>query len=99
MPWGGTFRITARRVPCAPMPPSGAREMLALEFTDSGVGMSLHVRSRLFEPFFTTKAPGKGTGLGLPTVYGIVQDAGGDITVESELGRGTTVTIVLPILD
>ena len=99
MPWGGTVRITARRVACAPMPPSGAREMLALEFTDSGVGMSLHVRSRLFEPFFTTKAPGKGTGLGLPTIYGIVQDAGGDITVESELGRGTKVTVVLPIVE
>ena len=99
MPWGGTVRINARRVPSAPVPPSGARQLLAIDFTDSGVGMSLHVRSRLFEPFFTTKAPGTGTGLGLPTVYGIVQDAGGDITVDSELGRGTTVTILLPILE
>jgi signal transduction histidine kinase len=67
--------------------------------SDSGVGMSLHVRSRIFEPFFTTKAPGNGTGLGLSTAYGIVQNAGGDVSVESELGRGTKVTITLPVVE
>lgn len=99
MPWGGTVRIAARRVTAAPAPPSGAREMLRVEVGDSGVGMSLHVRSRVLEPFFTTKAPGMGTGLGLSTVYGIVQSAGGDVSVESELGRGTKVTILLPIVE
>jgi signal transduction histidine kinase len=99
MPWGGTVRINVRRVPAAPAPPAGARELLLIEVTDSGVGMSLHVRSRLFEPFFTTKAPGKGTGLGLSTIYGIVQAAGGDVVVDSELGRGTRVSVTLPIAE
>jgi signal transduction histidine kinase len=68
-----------------------------ISFTDTGCGMSKEHLSKLFAPFFTTKEPGKGTGLGLAISYGIIQSHNGEIDVESELGKGSTFRIKLPI--
>ena len=72
---------------------------VCLSVQDNGMGMAPHVREHLFEPFFTTKEPGKGTGLGLSMIYGIVQQCGGTIQVESEPGQGTLIRIFLPRVD
>jgi len=74
-------------------------QIVVIEVSDTGTGMSEEVQAKIFEAYFTTKELGKGTGLGLATSYGIIQQSGGQLTVESELGVGTTFRIYLPVAD
>jgi PAS domain S-box-containing protein len=101
MPKGGKLTLAAKnvtidRTDSQEIPPGS---YVQLTVSDNGIGMTQEVRKRAFEPFFTTKEIGKGTGLGLATVYGIVKQSGGHITLESELGNGTTFTIFFPRVD
>jgi PAS domain S-box-containing protein len=83
----------------APAPDMEPGAYLRLSVSDTGHGMSKEVMEHLFDPFFTTKGPGQGTGLGLSVVHGIVKSHGGAITVESEPGKGSTLTVYLPRLE
>jgi two-component system, cell cycle sensor histidine kinase and response regulator CckA len=101
MPHGGRILVaTENRELRAESPARGngvrPGSYVALTVGDNGAGIDPANHARIFEPFFTTKEPGKGTGLGLSTVYGIVQQSGGHVTVESAPGRGSTFTILLP---
>ncbi len=98
---GGTLTIETANVTLGPEyalldPGANAGDYVLLSVSDSGEGMSAEVRAHIFEPFFTTKAPDKGTGLGLATSYGVVKQAGGHISVYSELGVGTTMKVYIP---
>ncbi len=97
MPKGGRLVIRLSVSPTGPTPQqaSSIDSWVCLEVQDSGVGMDTATQSRIFEPFFTTKDFGRGTGLGLATVYGIVKQMGGGIDVASEPGRGSTFRVYL----
>ena len=96
MPGGGRLTIEATDMEEVEGRP-GRWVMLAV--SDTGIGMDEQTKARIFEPFFTTKESGKGTGLGLATVYGIVKQAGGFVWVDSEPGRGTSFEVYLPRVD
>ena len=95
MPDGGTIKVTADNV--TEIGDEGSlQDMVKISVADTGTGMPPEVAARAFEPFFTTKDVSKGSGLGLPQVYGFAQQSGGRVMIESHLGEGTTVTILLP---
>jgi two-component system NtrC family sensor kinase len=89
MPDGGTLAVRTRHLPEA--------GEITVEIRDTGVGIPEDIRPKVFEPFFSTKSEGKGTGLGLAVMYGIIQHHGGRIDLESEVGRGTLFRIHLPV--
>jgi two-component system, cell cycle sensor histidine kinase and response regulator CckA len=100
MPDGGkitlaTSRVRYNEIACPTT--EGVFEYLCLRVTDTGAGMDEATRQHIFEPFFTTKPKGQGTGLGMPVVYGLMQSHHGIIDVQSELGRGTTISLYFPI--
>ena len=98
MPNGGTFTLSIHNVTAihelGDEPLKGT--FVAVEFSDTGMGIPPNLLSQIFDPFFTTKEVGKGTGLGLSQVYGFAHQAGGTVTAESKVGQGTTITVYLP---
>jgi two-component system cell cycle sensor histidine kinase/response regulator CckA len=104
MPHGGRLSIETKNASfdveyCRAHPEYSVGSFVQLAVSDTGSGLTPQVRAHLFEPFFTTKGPGRGTGLGLATVYGIVQESGGFITVSSDVSVGTTFNVFLPALE
>jgi two-component system NtrC family sensor kinase len=97
MPEGGKIVIALERVAGNALPPGLQGEFAALSVSDTGSGVAPEIRDRIFEPFFTTKPLDKGTGLGLSQVYGFVTQSRGTVTVESQLGRGSTFKLFLPV--
>ncbi|EJK81975.1 cell cycle histidine kinase CckA [Rhizobium sp. AP16] len=101
MPGGGTLTLRTRNLPAADVAAFNYaylphEEMVLVEVNDTGTGIAPEIMDKIFEPFFTTKEVGKGTGLGLAMVYGIIKQSGGYIHPESEVGKGTTFRIFLP---
>jgi PAS domain S-box-containing protein len=98
MPDGGTIAIMATNVQLQPdqTPEHLSGEFVTLTLTDTGCGIDAEILPKVFEPFFTTKRLGEGTGLGLSQVYGLARQSGGTATIDSQVGKGTTVTIYLP---
>ena len=96
MPKGGTLAIAARRETLHTPPLELEGEYVAISVSDTGTGIPAELLPRVVEPFFTTKEVGKGSGLGLSQAYGLARQSGGNMVIESELGRGTTVTFYLP---
>jgi nitrogen-specific signal transduction histidine kinase/CheY-like chemotaxis protein len=103
MPNGGVLTMKTRMESAAHLrsrhPDADAASYVCLEVSDTGEGMTQETQKRIFEPFFTTKGIGKGTGLGLAVVFGVVQTHKGFVDVESELGKGTTFSICLPVTE
>jgi CheY-like chemotaxis protein len=102
MPNGGKLIIRTDKGPSPPVPNgvvNTAASYIVLTVGDNGCGMDADTQSHIFEPFFTTKDQGKGTGLGLSTVFGIVKQSSGHISVQSEVGQGTTFSIHLPCVE
>ncbi len=99
MPDGGELAFAARRCDTLPAELAGGRprDYLLIAITDTGAGMPEAVRERAFEPFFTTKEAGRGTGLGLSTVYGFAKQSRGAVLLDSAPGQGTTVSLLLPV--
>lgn len=96
MPGGGDLVIESRNVSAEEAGIAGGGEFVLISVSDTGHGMPPHVLERAFEPFFTTKEPGRGTGLGLSSVYGFAEQSGGHATIQSAPGQGTTVNLYLP---
>ena len=99
MPEGGRLLLETRAVTLSAQGSLAPGRYIEVTVADTGMGMSPDVAARVFEPFFTTKPVGKGTGLGLAQVHGFIVQSGGDITVESTPGKGTTLRILLPVSD
>src|SRR2546423_3966629 len=98
MPAGGQLFIKTNNKVRATLQSNGAdvSQFISISVSDTGIGMDETTQLRAFDPFFTTKAAGRGTGLGLATVYQIVHQCGGDISIKSRSGFGTTMEILLP---
>jgi CheY-like chemotaxis protein len=102
MPYGGIITVTSRAIDARPgeagVPPYiPAGTYVVLSIADTGVGIPEEIQRKIFEPFFTTKERGKGTGLGLAMVYGVITEHKGFVTVQSKINQGTTFTVYLPV--